>query len=411
MKKIAAFAALAAIALPLSAFDYTVLHPVHRYFEIGVKADAGVSNSYFDAKEYLVKDLVIDLRKIADEMPDSGLSVDAYASPCYQMNLNLDNGFHFGLETGVEASGWGMVSKDLFKFLGYGNAGASSMSFDGDMTGDAFYHVSTSVGFRLGKVRITATPSVFVPIAHADADNFKVSFTNSETGKTTATGAADVTLYTFTSAQSLFEGRGLSGSAASDAASSIGADLAGAVEFPLVEKMLQVGAYLRMPIVPGTLRNTTSMTISGIYEVDSLAGLLSSSAQTTQSFNVSDKTYGTAEFRISRPLRAGAELAWRPFGEWFTFSALAGLGVRYPFTDAAVFYPEYNIGMDTQLFHVLGIGISTGYFDKLFMHQLNIMINCRILEIDAGVSLQGENLVQSFKGTGLGAHVGVFLGF
>ena len=411
MKKIAVFAALAAIALPLSAFDYTVLHPVHRYFEIGVKADAGVSNSYFDAKEYLVKDLVIDLRKIADEMPDSGLSVDAYVSPCYQMNLNLDNGFRFGLETGVEVSGWGMVSKNLFEFLGYGNAGTGSTSFDGDMTGDAFYHVSTSVGFKLGKVRITATPSVFIPIAHADADNFNVSFANSETGKTTVAGTADVTLYTFTSAQSLFEGKGLSGSAASDAASSIGADLAGAVEFPLAEKVLQAGAYLRMPIIPGTLRNTTSMIISGKYEVESLAGLLSSSAQTTKSFNVSDKIYGTAEFHISRPLRTGAEFAWRPFGDWFTLSALAGLGVRYPFTDAAVFYPEYNIGMDTQIFHVLGIGISTGYFDKLFMHQLNIMINCRVLEIDAGASLQGENFGQSFKGTGLGAHVGVFMGF
>ena len=100
-----------------------------RIFEIGFDADVGFSNNYFAISELMKKELEIDLRKIADEIDKKGLSFDIIFLSDFFMNLNLKNDVSVGLASGMDTSGNGTISKDLFEFLGYGDALQAKISF------------------------------------------------------------------------------------------------------------------------------------------------------------------------------------------------------------------------------------------------------------------------------------------
>ena len=92
-----------------------------RYFEFNTTVNAGASNNYFAAEDILVEELIFDLKKIATELPSGGFSFNAFTDTKYGADLNLPNGMHFGFETGIDFYCKGIISKDLFEFLGYGN--------------------------------------------------------------------------------------------------------------------------------------------------------------------------------------------------------------------------------------------------------------------------------------------------
>ena len=60
-----------------------------RFFEVKTGATADFSNNLFAANEFMKKDLVIDLRKIADECPKNGFNIRADMAPSLGFNLNI----------------------------------------------------------------------------------------------------------------------------------------------------------------------------------------------------------------------------------------------------------------------------------------------------------------------------------
>ena len=128
-------------------------------------------------------------------------------------------------------------------------------------------------------------------------------------------------------------------------------------------------------------------------------------------FDSGEKIYGKEKYWISRPFRTGAEIAWRPFGNWMKFGALLGLGVKYPWTSEAKPYIEYKGTVEASLFNILGINFSSSYINEVFVHQAGFMLNCRVLEIDCGVSAQGANFKKSCQGSGFGAYTGIRIGW
>ena len=98
---------------------------------MGFSFDVDFSNNYFNANDFLVKDLVIDLRKMAKDMPKEGFKLNMNMTPDFFLNLNLKNGVHVGLNFGVESYGNFTISKDLFDFLGYGNDLNEKITLDG----------------------------------------------------------------------------------------------------------------------------------------------------------------------------------------------------------------------------------------------------------------------------------------
>ena len=107
------------VCLSLSVFAENFFSK-NRFLEVKIGADAGISNNLFSANEFMKKELVIDLRKLAEECPDTGISILANASPSLEMNLNIKS-LSLGFSTGVDFFQRMDINKSLIDFLGFGN--------------------------------------------------------------------------------------------------------------------------------------------------------------------------------------------------------------------------------------------------------------------------------------------------
>ena len=86
-----------------------------RFVELKVGSKVDFSNNLFGLNDFMQKDLVIDLRKIADECPKNGFNMRADAAPSLALNLNIGS-IHVGLSSGLEVYNSMTVGKDLFDF-------------------------------------------------------------------------------------------------------------------------------------------------------------------------------------------------------------------------------------------------------------------------------------------------------
>lgn len=413
---------LALIPLALPAFaEPDPLYPAHRIFEIGFADQFSLENNTFDAKSFLVKNLVIDVNKIVSEMPSDGLVLGAsFAAPASYWNLNLKNGLRLGEQSGLEGSACGSVGKDLFEFLANGNGSDGTISGSGSCNADVFAYDTITAGYTFGKLRVTASQSLFIPLLHAQTDSLSATVTNPSDGSVKVAASAKGTIYSFTSLAPIGNGTSVGGDdVARDALSSIGIDIAGAAEYP-VFPFLIVGGYARIPFIPGRLNYAASGTATMTYSGDKFTDIVNGNATTSTS--VSDVSYTSETYYISRPLRMGGELAFRPFGNWYTMRALLGFGVQYPFSDSAKLYPEYSLGLSVDAFKIVGLELSTSYLSQTFVHKLGFMLNCRVLEINMAALLTGAGnsssaagwgtaLISSFKGTGMGMQLSVSMGW
>ena len=387
----------------------------HRIFEMGFSFDADFSNNYFNADDFLVKDLVIDLKKMASDMPEKGFCLNLNMKPDFFLNLNLKSGVHVGLNFGIESYGNFTISKDLFDFFGYGNDLNEKITLDGKMNGDAFMFVDCAVGFDLFGFHLELIPAVYLPLIHATAENVHGSFVNDEKGGLRANASADIVMYTFTDMQPFFDGDVDVNQVVEAMKDGWGFDIASSLEHKIFNT-LDGAVYSRIPIVPGQLNYSTKMTMTASMEVDELKNMFEDGDDGLQKdFDVSDKEYNTASYNLHRPLRMGAQVAWRPFGKWCTFGGLLGFGVKQPFTSDAYGYPEYTLSIDIDLFiknwNMLGLRLSSAYLDEVFKHNAGFIFNLRAFELDLGVCASGGSFTSSFKGAGAGAYLMVAFGW
>ena len=84
MKKFYSFV-LAISMLAASAFSYNWFDK--RYFELAVETPFGLSNNTLQLNDILTKNLVIDLRELADRVPNDGFDVSFYTNPTVSFNL------------------------------------------------------------------------------------------------------------------------------------------------------------------------------------------------------------------------------------------------------------------------------------------------------------------------------------
>jgi hypothetical protein len=116
-------------------------------------------------------------------------------------------------------------------------------------------------------------------------------------------------------------------------------------------------------------------------------------------------------FRAFRPLRFDFYANYRPLDTQrivlrpnIGFSALTVYGY-----DKACF----NAGLEARLNlkQVFSVSLGTGYREKIWRHDLNLMLNLRVFELDLGISLQSPDFVGSFRMQGVGASLGLRLGY
>ena len=97
MKKFYSFV-LAISMLAASAFAYNWFDK--RYFELAIETPFGLSNNTVQMSDVLKKDLVIDLRQLADRVPDNGFDTSFYTNPTFSLNLDARK-FHIILFSSI----------------------------------------------------------------------------------------------------------------------------------------------------------------------------------------------------------------------------------------------------------------------------------------------------------------------
>lgn len=404
MKKILTFFFLISI-ISVSAFAKNFFD--HRYFEIKTGTNFDISNNLFAANDFMKQNLVIDLRKIADECPENGFNIRTDVSPSVEMNLNIKD-FHLGIASGVEVYEDMDLGKGLFDLLGYGNTIGETLEFSFKNDADVFAYSQIGVGFAVGKLKLRFTPAVFIPIISVHGGGGELTVLNDSDGNLKV--AMDINMDVYSVAEMKSEGDGVNFDYDSDkilnsALHGYGFDLAAGFSYPL-GTTINVDLDFRVPVLPGYLNYKS--TINGGFEYNMKLTDFQSSEKTSK-----DTTVTNVEERIAinRPLKTNVYFSQNLLGNIFNTKAGLGFGIRRPFSDYSEFYPEYYFGMTLNLVEVFKIGFSTQYTNQLFIHQLGTTLNLRLIQFDLGISTQSSSFKKSVSVGGVGVYTYITIGF
>ena len=403
MKKIiACFTAV--LVISTAAFSKNFF--TQRFFEIKTGVDFDVSNNLFAANEFMKKDLVIDLRKIADECPENGLNLRADAAPRVEMNINVSD-FHLGFASGLELYESLNVGKDLFDFLGYGNSIGQTMDFTFTDDTDLFAFSQLTVGFRLGRLQITAQPALFMPIVSVRGGGGSITALNDAEGNFNVGMNLNLDVYSAVELKKNEEGSVSFDTSKIESilTSGYGFDLGGGVALNLT-KSLKLDTTCRIPIIPGHLNYKSN--VQGGFDYKMKLSDFENAEKTERETTVTNMEDSLA---VHRPLKLDVYLNKNFLGSLFNARAGAGFGIRRPFCDAAVFYPEYYLGFGINLIDMIKVGVSTQYKDQLFIHQLGTTFNIRLIQLDLGISSQSSSFKKSLSVGGVGAYAYLTVGF
>lgn len=376
-----------------------------RYFEIKTGTELGLSNNLFALNDYMRKDLVIDLNKIADECPEQGLNICAVAAPSVAVNLNIKD-FHLGFSSGIDMYSTTSVGKDLFDFLGYGNKIGETMDFKFQNDTDVFAYSQLALGLKFGKLGINVQPAVFLPVISIRGGGGKVTVLNDSDGNLSVGMDLNLNVYSIMEMKSEDDNVTFDFDKISDALlTGYGFDMGAGVSFDLT-KSLVLGATCHFPIVPGFLNHKS--TISGGFDYNMKLTDFEQSEKKTRDTEVKNED---AHLSINRPMKFGLYADKKILGGLFDAKGSAGIGIRRPFSEDAVFYPEYYLGFGLNLIDIFKIGVSTQYKDQIFIHQLGTTINVRLFQLDVGASTQASSFIKSMAFAGMGGYVYVTVGF
>ena len=397
MKKFYSFV-LAISMLAASAFAYNWFDK--RYFELAIETPFGLSNNTVQMSDVLKKDLVIDLRQLADRVPDNGFDMSFYTNPTFSLNLDARK-FQVSLKTGVESSATAGFSKDLFDYIGHGNSLYETISISQKANLDVFVYEEIAVGFKIKDFKIVAKPCFFIPVVHAGSSNGTLTMKNLEDGTFDVNYSSDIEIYSAVDTNDKFKGF----------KAGLGFDFAAAVSYPLFD-FLELTGNARVPIVPGTLNYKTVRTTT--LNFNTSVDRIINGDKGTHDFDSKASDTETVSYKINRPLKFGLSADFTPFGKWLWFRGGAGMGFRHPFTDdkdSFEFFPEYYLGATLDVFNILKTTISSQYYEQLFIHQVEVSLNVRLLELSVGINAQASDFVRSCSGGGVGALVAVKLGY
>ncbi len=377
-----------------------------RFLEVKAGTSFGVSNNTIIGNDVFKKDLVIDLRKLADNCPDEGFNIRVDENTLVAAQINILN-FHLGVTAGTDIYERLTVGKELFDFLGYGNSLGESFKIDFNNTSDAFAYLQFNLGFPVGKLKFDFRPAVFTPLFIIKGSGGSATFTNTSDGK--MKGVIDINMDVFSPYDVKIENGSIvvdKESLKESVLSCYGIDLGGSVRIPYYD-YFNIDAVYQIPIVPAKIGNKS--TVKGSYEFEMSVTDMENAEFTS---NDVDIIYDeSADFSINRPLKLGLYLDKVFEGGYFHFRGGAGLGVRQPFSDYAIWYPEYYLGCTVNLIDMFKLTLSTEYKDQVFIHQLGTSLNIRFCEVDFGLSLQSANFKKSLEVAGVGAYVYVICGF
>jgi hypothetical protein len=264
---------------------------------------------------------------------------------------------------------------------------------------------------QIKKLHLTVKPAAYVPLVFVPPPEMKFTM-KAKDADMSVKGTFDIDIYSAFSLEDLFKGdENMDTDDFIPDPLPLGFDMTLEGRYSLLPALDLGLGITNLPLFPAQLRYRSRQQIkmegawTDMYKTLTSGDFEIPEMETTQS-NDDD-----ASFWAFRPLRFDFFVLYRPveidlfvFRPHIGFSALTIYGY-----DTACF----NAGLDSMIniANIFSLSLGTGYQEHLWKHSLGVRLNFRAIELDAEVSLQGPDIVNSFKGRGLGAALGIRLGF
>lgn len=410
----------------------------HRIFEIKLNVPANISNNTLTIADFLQEQVIIDLKKLYNDMPKKGFDATVDVMPSAAITLDFKKGLHFGVSAGVDLFANTGISKDLFRFIAKGNELNESFKVSVDGYADVFAFAQLDVGFNVNKFSILVQPSVFASLAHAVTTDSYVMAKCGENNSYDLTMKGNMDIYSSVPINEEFLGQSneIVNKLVNTLVPSMGFDLGGKVSYKLTD-FLTLSSSVRIPMVPSRLNTKTSLN----YEKEipfSLDSMMKKQDENSENGEEGGSGEGTTPeepsepegtetgttsiftdpvsvlYKINRPMKFAVSAEFSPFSWLMKYYGTLGVGIKHPFAQdrsEIYFYLDYLIGTKISLVNIISLYLSTERTDEIFKHKATLALNFRLVEIDAGIALESANLQTSFKGSGLGAFVTACIGF
>jgi hypothetical protein len=108
--------------------------------------------------------------------------------------------------------------------------------------------------------------------------------------------------------------------------------------------------------------------------------------------------------RLYRPFEMGFSAAYRP-AKWFAFLPSINFVFDKPF------FVEYGLGAQFHWSKWIFATVSTNYENRNFVQRLELLFNARVFELEIILQSNSADFLKSFQLAGVGAGVGIKLGF
>ncbi|MCQ2576615.1 MAG: hypothetical protein MJ162_07705 [Treponema sp.] len=401
----------AAVLLSMTASTFAI---GNRVIELKSVTNLEASNNLFGVTDFLVPEVVIDLSDLKNQVPNSGFNVSTNMSELFSLNIDVPHGPKIGFGAGVEMYGSASISKSFFKLIYEGHDFTENeeltCSVD-DTYADVFAYTNATFGMDIGnRITFKATPTLFSTVAHVGLEDTKVTLTNTNEGKFGISMTGRIATYAGSELPSFQEYTSLLNSLNNNC----GFDFSAEGYYKLFD-FLDVGGSFRIPMVPSRPKVETSQSFeySLITDIEELTG----NTFTLPAFVMGEPVYTNGNYVLNRPMKFAATAIFHPiidvmpWADLITCTGTVGLGVKHSFTPDAKVYFDYSLSTKLSLFNMLKLTVATEHMDEIFKNKVELGMNVRLLEIDAGVSVASKSFTKSFTGGGVGAYLVVCMGF
>jgi len=391
-----------------------------KYFEIGFDVGAGFDNGLAGINDVFQKNIVIDLSKIAQSVPEdgSGLNIDL----SFDVFMNIKNipigkglwgfGFNVSVDGGVNLN----IPKSLFELIAEGNTENHDASGQITASGGIFTEIGLtgSAKYKVGgkPLYIGVKPSVFIPAVYVSPGSGISYHLNTE--KDGREGlfietAGEISVYTAISFEDVASFDEIEPLSYIYGPSGFDLSLEGEYAF---SPFLDIGgSFSHIPFVAATLTNEMKMSLEQFSIGFAGEDLISGEEPETPEpeFNAIYNT--NASKNVRRPLRLDLYARYKPFkSEALVIKPNVGFSANINKGDEK-WYFNGGLELKLNLINLFVITLGSSYHEEFWKQRAGIALNLRALELDLQAAVRDKTFDGCFKGRGFEVNVGMRFGW
>jgi hypothetical protein len=368
-----------------------------RMFEFGVDAGLGLSNNYFRLRDILRKTVPIDIPELSENL-SHGLKGHGDLQGGLFFNFEMPDKFGIGIFSRADAMAHAYLPQSLLDMLAQGNEPGKKHNGNFGMGAASFSEVGFRTSFvfnKLGGLRFSLQPACYIPVHYIQKPSAEYSL-KKNSNMVHVEGNYAMSIY---SAYSLENYDGLTARP--------GFDLSLFLEYPLLSSLTLGASFNNIPMFPAELRNRMLLEGNFAFDTNDLMTQLQSDGSILSN---TTQTHDKNRVTLRRPFKASLNAVYRPLGN-HVFSLIPSLGITANSIYDVPVYVDAGLGAEVNVKDVLILNLGSHYEDLVWKQRLALALNFHAFELDLGVSMESPEFLKSFQGKGLGASVGVRIGW